>query len=87
MYEISDETRKKEQEEALQQRQELLQQIEEYKRLEAEQIERLRVKNKTYQEDLVEQIKFQRKKNDREIKEARREMESFKVSLLKILSL
>ena len=63
----------------MKERQELLKQIEEYKRLEAEQLNRLRSKNKSYQEDLVQQIKFQQKKKDLEIDEARREMQILQV--------
>ena len=79
-----DENRKKEKEDAFKERQELLKQIEEYKRLEAEQLNRLRSKNKSYQEDLVHQIRFQQKKKDFEIDEARREIQTLQVSLVSI---
>lgn len=71
-----EESRKKEKEDAIKERQELLKQIEEYKRLETEHLNRLRSKNRNYQEDLVQQIKFQQRKKDIEIDETRREIQS-----------
>ncbi len=76
---FADDARKREQEIAIKERQELLQQIEEYKRLEAEQLEKMRRRNKNYQEDLVEQLKYERQLKDREIDEARREIQCLKV--------
>lgn len=76
---IADDQRRKEQDGALRERQELLKQIEEYKRLEAEQLNELRLKNKNYQEDLVQQLKFQQRRKDQAIDETRREIVTLQV--------
>ena len=78
-FQILEESRKKEKEDAIKERQDLLKQIEEYKRLETEHLNRLRSKNRNYQEDLVQQIKFQQRKKDIEIDETRREIQSLQV--------
>ena len=77
---ISEEALRREHNQAMRERQELLEQMEEHKRLEAEKVERIRRENKMCQEDLSEQIKYQRKQKDREIQEARREIEYLQVN-------
>jgi len=72
---------RQEQQSAMKERQELLHQMEEHRRLETERISRIRTENRQYQDDLEQQIIYQRKMKDREIGEARRELENIHVSI------
>ena len=80
LWVVADDARKKEHDDGMRERQELMAQIGQYKRLEAEQLEKLRMKSKTYQDDLVQQLRYERKLKDKEIDEARREIKSIQVN-------
>merc|ERR1712080_340445 len=63
-----------EQDSALKERSELHQQMEAYRQLETEKINRIRKENEKYQNDLEQQIDYQRKLKDKEIDAARKEL-------------
>lgn len=69
-----------EQESALKEREEMLEQMREHRKLESEKINRIRMENKKYQSDLEEQISYQRKLKEKEIADARKELEMLNVS-------
>ena len=69
-----------EQESALKEREEMLEQMREHRKLESEKINRIRMENKKYQSDLEEQISYQRKLKEKEIEDARKELEMLNVS-------
>ena len=71
---------RQEQQSAMKERQELLDQMDEHRRLETERIARIRTENRQYQDDLEQQISYQRQMKDKEIEEARRELENIHVS-------
>jgi len=66
---------RQEQQSVQKERQELLGQMEEHRRLENERIARIRMENLQYQNDLEQQISYQRQQKDKQIEEARRELE------------
>ena len=72
---------RQEQESVQKERQELLGQMEEHKRLENERIARIRMENLQYQSDLEQQINYQRQQKEKQIEEARRELKLTHVSL------
>ena len=71
---------RQEQQSAMKERQELLDQMDEHRRLETERIARIRTENRQYQDDLEQQISYQRQMKDKEIEEARRELQNIHVS-------
>ena len=75
---------REEQDSAMKERLELHEQMEEYRRLENEKINMIRKENEKYQNDLEQQIEYQRKLKEKEIGEARRELEALNVSFFKI---
>lgn len=52
-----------------------MEQMEEHRQLENERIARVRMENLQYQNDLEQQICYQRQQKDKQINEARREIE------------
>ena len=58
----------------------MLEQMREHRKLESEKINRIRMENKRYQSDLEEQISYQRKLKEKEIEDARKELELLNVS-------
>ena len=58
----------------------MLEQMREHRKLESEKINRIRMENKKYQSDLEEQISYQRKLKEKEIEDARKELELLNVS-------
>ena len=58
----------------------MLEQMREHRKLESEKINRIRMENKKYQSDLDEQISYQRKLKEKEIEDARKELELLNVS-------
>ena len=61
--------------------------MEEHRRIENERIARIRLQNLQYQNDLEQQISYQRQQKDKQIEEARRELNLTHVSLAFILLL
>ena len=69
-----------EQDAALKEREELHQQMETYRQIEVEKINRIRAENVKYQNDLECQIEYQRNLKSREIEAARKELLALNVS-------
>ena len=81
---FSEEILRQEQQSAMRERQELLDQMEEHRRLESERINRIRTENRQYQNDLEQQINYQRQLKEKQIDEARRELELTHVSFFSL---
>jgi len=64
----------KEQEAVMKERENLHEQMEEYRRLENEKINMVRKENQKYQNDLEQQMEYQRKLKEKETEDARREL-------------
>jgi len=67
-----------EQESSLAEQKRIREQMEEHKRLENERLERIRLENQRYQNDLEQQINYEREQKNREIENARKELDALK---------